>query len=138
LRRVVAGRAGAVKAATRTAPPAPGDDQVLRLNTELISLTVTVTDKQGRALTGLDKAAFSVFEDGIAQEISFFSHCDAPVSVAIVFDTSGSVDEQKIAQAREALAAFIQASHPEDEYSLVIPIPPDLGEILKKLPRKSR
>ncbi len=91
----------------------------ITISTELVSLTVTVTDKQGRYVAGLDRSAFTVYEDDVRQEISFFNDRDAPASVGVVFDVSGSMRGEKINHAREALARFIQTSHPEDEYSLI-------------------
>jgi Ca-activated chloride channel homolog len=102
-------------------PPTAGkdDDGRITISTELVSLNVTVTDKQGRHIDGLDRSAFAVYEDDVRQEISFFSDRDAPASVGVVFDVSGSMSGEKITRARAALARFIQTSHPEDEYSLV-------------------
>ena len=91
----------------------------ITISTELVSLTVTVTDKQGRCVPGLDRGAFAVYEDDVRQEISFFSDRDAPASVGVVFDVSGSMRGEKIIRARDALARFIRTSHPEDEYSLI-------------------
>jgi Ca-activated chloride channel family protein len=89
------------------------------VNTDLITLTVTVTDNYGRYVSGLDKRAFKVFEDKEEQEIEFFSDDDAPVSVGIIFDVSGSMSGDKIRKAREALSRFIQTSHDSDEYFLI-------------------
>ncbi len=99
-------------------PPAakPG---AISISTDLISLTVTVTDERGRFVTGLGKDAFEVFEDQVKQEITHFSSADAPLSVGVIFDLSGSMSDKKLEQAREALKRFIQTSHEEDEYSLV-------------------
>ena len=89
------------------------------VNTDLITLTVTVTDTYGRYVSGLDQKAFKVFEDKEEQEIEFFSDDDAPVSVGVIFDVSGSMSGDKIRKAREALARFIQTSHDSDEYFLI-------------------
>jgi Ca-activated chloride channel family protein len=100
------------------------DKQTLReenitVNTDLITLSVNVTDKTGRAVTGLDKNNFSIYDNKELQEIYFFSDDDVPASVSVVFDTSGSMSEGKIIQAKEALARFIRTSKPEDEFFLV-------------------
>jgi Ca-activated chloride channel family protein len=94
-------------------------EPVISLDTHVVSLTVTVTDKQGRHLSNLDRSAFTVFEDQVAQEITFFNHADAPASVAIVFDLSGSMREEKIARAKLALERFLPNCHPADEFSLI-------------------
>lgn len=94
-------------------------EPTLRLHTELVSLAVTITDKHGRAVAGLTPQSFAVFEDGVAQQVNFFRQQDGPVSVVIVFDASGSMTEHKLELAHAALAEFVAASHPEDEYSLI-------------------
>ncbi len=98
---------------------APSEPSSISVRTQLVSLTVAVLDKRGRHFTGLDKASFTVFEDGIAQEISFFGIDDGAATVAVVFDLSGSMGGAKIRRAREALARFVQTGHQDDEYSLV-------------------
>ncbi len=95
------------------------DEQQIVINTALITLTVSVTDAAGNSVSGLDKRTFTVFDDKVPQEISFFSDEDAPASVGIVFDVSGSMSGDKIMRAREALARFIETSHHHDEYFLV-------------------
>lgn len=117
------------KPATSTSPqsqsptvrPASGDTQIPqtdRINTELVSLTVTVTDPYNRLVTGLDRHHFEIFEDKVKQDITHFSDDDVPVSLGIVFDVSGSM-KGKLDRARDALRAFIQTSHDEDDFFLV-------------------
>ncbi|MBL8206215.1 MAG: VWA domain-containing protein [Blastocatellia bacterium] len=89
------------------------------MNTEVVSLTVSVSDQEGRFLPGLTKQDFKVMDDHVIEEISHFSEADAPASVGIVFDLSSSMSAGKINRAREALARFIQTSHQEDEYFLI-------------------
>ena len=88
-------------------------------NTDLITLTVTVTDTYGRYVSGLSKSAFTVLDEKQPQEITFFSDDDSPVSVGVIFDVSGSMSGDKIKRAREALSKFIQTSHNSDEYFLI-------------------
>lgn len=97
---------------------APADDRHI-VNTDLITLTVTVTDSYGRFVTGLGQKAFAVFDEKEEQQISFFSDADAPASVGIIFDVSGSMSGDKIKKAREALSRFIETSHQSDEYFLI-------------------
>ncbi|HYO91278.1 MAG TPA: hypothetical protein VEQ40_06565, partial [Pyrinomonadaceae bacterium] len=92
-------------AASPKAPPRTGgNDEQIIVNTDLINLTVTVTDQYGRYVSGLDKKAFTVFDGKEQQEISHFSDDDAPVSVGVIFDVSGSMSGDKIRKAREALS----------------------------------
>jgi Ca-activated chloride channel family protein len=95
------------------------DNPVLLTNTDLITLTVTVTDTYGRYVSGLSKNAFAIFDDKQPQEIKFFSDDDSPVSVGVIFDVSGSMSGDKIKRARDALSKFIQTSHDSDEYFLI-------------------
>lgn len=104
-----------------TPRPLLGDSQgqiVEKIPTELVSLTVTVTDPYNRLVTGLDKHNFEVFEDKVKQDITHFSDDDVPVSLGIAFDVSGSM-KGKLDRAREALRAFIQTSHNDDDFFLV-------------------
>jgi len=96
----------------------PDDDRVL-INTDLISFNVTITDQYGRFVSGLQQSAFTVFDDKQAQEITFFSDDDAPVSLGIVFDLTGSMSGDKVRRAKEALEHFFQTSRDGDEYFLI-------------------
>jgi len=89
------------------------------VNTDLITLTVTVTDTYGRYVSGLSQKAFTILDEKQPQDITFFSDDDSPVSVGVIFDVSGSMSGEKIKNAREALAKFIQTSHNSDEYFLI-------------------
>jgi Ca-activated chloride channel family protein len=95
------------------------DKGVVITNTDLITFTVTVTDTYGRYVSGLGKNAFTVLDEKKPQEITFFSDDDAPVSVGVIFDVSGSMSGDKIKRARDALSKFIQTSHNSDEYFLI-------------------
>src|SRR5687767_8103513 len=99
--------------------PISDDTKPVIVHSDLITLTVTVTDTYGRFVTGLGKNAFTIFDDKTQQEISFFSDEDAPVSLGVVFDVSGSMGGDKIMRAREALAKFVDTSHSRDEYFLI-------------------
>ena len=96
----------------------PGDDRVIT-NTDLISFNVTITDQYGRFVTGLPESAFTVLDEKQPQEITFFSDDDAPISLGIVFDLTGSMSGGKVKRAREALDHFFETSREGDEYFLV-------------------
>ena len=102
-------------------PPPVEDisDAPVKIKTDLVTLTLTVTDTFGRYVSGLNKNAFSINDNNQDQEITFFSDSDAPVSVGILFDVSGSMSGDKIKKARKALERFISTSHPSDEYFLI-------------------
>lgn len=96
----------------------PSEEAVVRLGTELVTLTVTVTDSYGRLVKGLQKEHFEVFDDKVKQNIEFFSAEDAPVSVAFIYDRSGSMRE-RMNRSLASLRQFISISHQRDEYCLV-------------------
>ena len=90
----------------------------IRIQTELVLIPVTVTDPMNRFVTGLEKEYFRVFEDKVEQSVSHFASEDAPMSVGIVFDTSGSMGS-KLQKSRQAVAQFARLANPEDEFFLV-------------------
>jgi Ca-activated chloride channel family protein len=112
-------KSGATPQPTPNAPPRQNDDGTVIVNTDLITLTVTVTDQYGRYVSGLTRKHFSVFEEKEEQTIEYFSDDDAPVTVGVVFDVSGSMSTDKLSKARTALSRFIETSHNSDEYFLV-------------------
>jgi len=103
------------------ATPTPEQDpnSPVRIKTDLVTLTLTVTDVYGRYVMGLGKDAFTILDSNQEQEVTFFSDTDAPVSLGILFDVSGSMSGEKIQKARKALSRFINTSHPNDEYFLI-------------------
>ncbi len=108
--------------ATPTTTPTPEieeSNETIEIPIDLVTLTLTVTDYYGRYVSGLTKDAFKVYDEGNEQEIAFFSDTDAPVSIGILFDVSGSMSTEKINKARNALERFINTSHPNDEYFLI-------------------
>ena len=73
------------------------DTQVFRFKTgvELINVTATVTDRNGRFVSGLEKQDFRLFDDGLEQQITHFNAERVPVSLGLVVDTSGSMEGEK-------------------------------------------
>jgi Ca-activated chloride channel family protein len=95
---------------THTAP--------IKKQVDLVLVPVTITDQMDRLVTGLDKENFQVFEGKQQQEIRHFSSEDAPISLGIIFDMSGSM-AQKIERAREAVVEFCKSANPQDEFFMV-------------------
>ena len=95
---------------------APRSD--IRVAVNMVEVPVSVTDLLGRPVSGLPKTAFRVFDDGVEQQIAEFSMADGPVSVGIVFDSSGSM-RNAIEQSRAAVRQFFDTSVGGDEYCLV-------------------
>ncbi len=103
-----------------TAPEA--DNQRLtpniRIDTNLVLIPVTVTTPLNQFVTGMEKENFRLLEDKIEQEITYFASFDAPLSVGLVFDVSGSMSG-KLNKSRQAAIEFFKTANPEDEFFLV-------------------
>jgi Ca-activated chloride channel family protein len=93
------------------------DDEVVRVNSELVVLNVTVTDKRGAYVHGLKRADFKVFEDGREQTITGFGEEETPYAAALLLDISGSM-EGRISLARSAAIRFLDGLRPEDNVAV--------------------
>jgi Ca-activated chloride channel homolog len=92
--------------------------QPIRKNVDLVLVPVTITDPLNRLVVGLAKDNFQVFEGKKPQQIKSFSSEDAPVSLGIILDVSGSM-KQKMDRAREAVMRFCNDANPQDEFFMV-------------------
>ncbi|MFY9558201.1 MAG: VWA domain-containing protein [Blastocatellia bacterium] len=97
--------------------PKQKDDKIT-LGTDVVSVTISVTDPYGRFVTGLNKDHFEVFDDKVKQQIAHFTDDDAPVSLGIVYDVSGSMKE-RVGRSIRALRRFIETSHNDDDFFLI-------------------
>ncbi len=113
----------------RIEPPPAAEKQILdpalrthtkplKVDVDLVLVPVTITDPMNRLVTGLDKENFTLFEGKDLQEIRHFSSEDAPVSLGVIFDMSGSMSS-KIERAREAVIEFFKTANPQDEFFMV-------------------
>jgi len=107
------------------APPATGADALkmhpgarIRMNVDLVLVPVTITDPMNRLVTGLEQEDFQVFENSGKQKITSFASEDAPVSIGIIFDLSGSMSS-KLIRARESILQFIKTANPQDEFFVI-------------------
>ena len=105
-----------VAAACATALSAQG--QRIRSGVELVSLNVTVTDGSGKYVTDLNEGEFEVYEDGAKQKLTFFSKAQQPISLALLLDTSASMDE-RMGIAQEAAIGFAKQLHKEDQAEVI-------------------
>jgi Ca-activated chloride channel family protein len=108
-----------------TSPPAnarpeSADDhpKPFRTETNLVLVPATVTDSMDRLVTGLDKQNFEVYQDHTKEHLQALWSQDAPISVGVIFDVSGSMTD-KILKAREAIRTFLETANPEDEFFLI-------------------
>src|SRR5262249_30133633 len=85
---------------------------------DLVLVPVTVTDPMNRLVTGLDKENFAVYEGKEQQDVRHFSSEDAPISLGVIFDMSGSMSS-KIERAREAVTEFFKTANPQDEFFMI-------------------
>jgi Ca-activated chloride channel family protein len=119
--------------ADEKATPAPGNDKPgtqitvqqppvhvppLQVDVNMVIVNVTVTDPFDRVVTGLEQSNFQVYDEKVEQQIVAFSTEDAPISVGLVFDSSGSMGD-KIQKAKEATLQFFKTANPQDEFMVV-------------------
>jgi Ca-activated chloride channel family protein len=90
----------------------------IRKDVDLVLVPVTITDPMNRLVTGLEKENFFLTDNGQPQEIRHFSSEDAPVSLGVIFDVSGSMSN-KIDKSRDAVVEFFKTANPQDEFFLV-------------------
>lgn len=94
---------------TQDGPP------VLSIRTDLVTLTVTVVDRKGAFVTGLRQDHFTIYDNDESRPIQFFTNEDAPATIGLVIDSSGSMRGQR-ERIASAVAAFAATSHPLDEF----------------------
>lgn len=93
-------------------------EKPIKVGVELVLVPVTITDPLNRLVTGLDRENFSILEGKDPQEIKNFSSEDAPVSIGVIFDVSGSMSS-KIEKSREAVVEFFKTANPQDEFFMI-------------------
>jgi Ca-activated chloride channel family protein len=115
----------------------------LRVDSSLVLIPVHVTTPDGFSVTNLTKENFALAEDNVEQTITTFSKDDAPLSVGLLFDSSGSM-HNKMVKSSEAVATFFKTSNADDEFFLVefnerpkllVPFTPDSDEIYRRVAR---
>jgi Ca-activated chloride channel family protein len=108
---LISALSAATQSVERRQPP-------VKVDVDLVIVNAAVTDHDGRPVTGLDRTHFRIWEDKVQQDIRYFSSEEIPASVALIFDISGSM-APRLAVARNAIARFLDAGSPEDEYALI-------------------
>jgi VWFA-related protein len=99
-------------------PEEVGEGEVIRVNTALVSVPVSVLDRQGRFVSNLRREDFSVFENGIEQPIAYFEPAEKPFTVALILDTSPSTHFH-LWEIKEAAIAFASQLRPQDRVLVV-------------------
>lgn len=90
-----------------------GDEDTIRVDTNLITIPVSVFDRNGLYIPGIRQEEFKIFEDGVEQDIAYFATTDKPITVALVLDTSPST-QYRIEEIHQAAIAFVNQLKPED------------------------
>ena len=94
-------------------PPSQPPQTPFRAGVDLVSLNVTVTEGVGKYVTDLSAEDFNVFEDGVKQEVTFFTRTNLPIALALLIDTSASM-ENRLPTAQEAAVGFVKRLRPQD------------------------
>jgi Ca-activated chloride channel homolog len=107
---------------TRSRETRPTDasfpEPTLRVDSSLVLIPAQVTTHEGAPIMDLKRKDFRIFEDGAEQQISYFAKDDAPVSIGLLLDSSGSMRNKK-EKSSEAAAAFFRTANSEDEFFLI-------------------
>jgi Ca-activated chloride channel family protein len=90
----------------------------LKVAVDLVLVPVTITDPMNRLVTGLEKDNFELFEGSSKEDIKSFSSEDAPVSLGVIFDSSGSMSS-KMERAKDAVMEFFKTANPQDEFFMI-------------------
>ena len=95
------------------------DDETIKLGTTLVQVPVVVSDFGGRYITDLKENNFSVYEDGVKQQIGYFGSIEEPFSAALLLDSSGSTQAQ-LAVIKQAAQAFVESLRPQDRVMIIV------------------
>jgi len=118
-----------VPSPSSTQPPSD-EDEPIRIDTELVNLSVRVVDRLGRPVLNLKKDDFKVYEDGILQPIEYFTTQEVPTNYAIVVDNSGSMKRQ-LEKVIDATRILINTNRPDDETCVIRFISSDKIEVIQ-------
>jgi VWFA-related protein len=99
-------------------PEEVGEGDVLRVDTTLVTVPVSVTDRDGRYIPDLQKDDFRLYEDGVEQQIAYFATTEKPFTVVLMLDTSSSV-WTKLGRIKDAAKAFVDELRPDDQVMVV-------------------
>jgi VWFA-related protein len=109
---------GTSEAAAQQGPEEVGEGDVLRVETSLVTVPVSVLDRQGRFISNLKQEDFRIFENGVEQSVAYFEPAEKPFTVALLLDTSASTHFH-LEDIREAAIAFAKQLRPQDRVLIV-------------------
>jgi Ca-activated chloride channel family protein len=108
----------------------PDEDEVIKIDTELVNLNVRVVDRNNRPISNLRQEDFKVYEDNVIQQVEFFTRSEVPTNYSLVIDNSGSLARQ-LEKVIEASKIIVNTNRPDDETSVIRFISSDKIEILQ-------
>ncbi len=94
-------------------PPAKEEDEVIKVETNLVTMPVSVLDRDGRFISGLTQKDFKIFENGVEQQVDYFQSVEQPFTVVLLIDVSPST-RYRIEEIHQAAIAFIEQLRPND------------------------
>ena len=101
-----------------TVSPVREEDEVIKIDTELVNLNVRVVDRNNRSISNLRQEDFKIYEDNVAQSIEFFTKSEVPTNYSLVIDNSNSLRPQ-IEKVIEASKVLVNSNRPDDETSII-------------------
>ena len=101
-----------------TPTPAGGDDEVIKIETNLVTMPVSVLDRDGRFISGLQQKDFKIFENGVEQKLDYFQNVEQPFTVVMLIDVSPST-QFKIEEIQNAAMAFVDQLRPSDRVMVI-------------------
>ncbi len=111
------GRSGSASA-NPTPTPAGGEDEIIKVETNLVTMPVSVLDRDGRFISGLQKNDFKIFENGTEQKLDYFQNVEQPFTVIMLIDVSPST-QFKIEEIQNAAMAFVDQLRPADRVMVI-------------------
>jgi VWFA-related protein len=103
---------------TSPTPPISEEDEIVKVETNLVTMPVSVVDRDGRFISGLHQKDFKIFENGIEQKVEWFQSVEQPFTVILMIDISPSTEFQ-IDQIHEGAIAFVNQLRPADKVMVV-------------------
>ncbi len=111
-------------------PTPDPEDEVIKVDTELVNLNVKVVDRFNRPINNVPQSDFTIYEDGVPQQIDFFSRAEVPTNYSLVIDNSGSIRSQ-IDKVIDAGKILVGTNRPGDETSVIRFISSDKIEVMQ-------
>lgn len=104
--------------ASNTAPEEVGEDDIIQVSTTLVSIPVSVMDRNGRYIPDLRQEDFRIYENGVEQQVAYFASVERPFSVVLMLDTSGST-RFRIEDIQDAAIAFVDQLRADDRVMII-------------------